>query len=858
MALTSPDLDDRDFAQLMSQALDRLRSSCSEWTDLSAGDPGIVLLELFAYLTEVMIYRLNRVPEKVYMEFLRLLGVQLEPPAAAAVRLHFSLPSAASSRLEIPAGTRVTVGRTQPSQQAPIFRTGRPGVIEKGKTSVELPAYHCDMVQGELAGQGTGQAGQWVRAARIPIAAGLTEDLELLVGVEAVEGELTARSRAVEYAGKAFQIWSEVDSFADLEDGDGSVYRADRNTGTITFAPEVERLAEEGLQPAKLLARVPGAGKEIRLWYPTGGGPEGNLAAQTLTLLKDPIPKLQVTNPQPAAGGRAAETLENAVRRGPLEFHSLQRAVTARDYELLAVRRGAVSRAKAFTSVRLWAHARPGEVQVLMVPLLPEPTLPQQLTPETLEQHHTEEVRKTIEAELESKRPLGTSCGVSWVRYKAARVKGRIVVYRGEDPKAVQARVLERLYQTICPLPLARGGGWRFGRSLRSSHVFDIVLSEPGVAYADRVRLRVDDVPDSDTFALAADAFQPRTWYAGAGSRLFRSFNEGAGWERAAHFEGQEVRCIRANPERAGLVVAVTRSREDAGLSVLYLSRDSGESWDRLAQTAFAVNDADWLSREGQAVLLLASDVGLYELSVEREAVPLQILVDPARQKLGFYAVCVATDLRGTTSVAVAAHQAAGVFLSPQAARPESFRQTGLEKEDVRVLRVQYDGPRVFLWAGCAASGNQAGKGCFRLELRGSELAPEGWRHYQRGWAGGSCRSLALLGMRVMAATHRAGVLWLESGERDPEWQQVDVNCGLPLRDVGRLHPVDTVACDPSQRAVMAGGVAGVFRSFDQGVSYHSCSEHEFLEKVTLPETWLFCSGQHEIEVVNEDEARGD
>ena len=85
MPLTSPNLDDRDFQQLLEESMQRVRHRCPEWSDLSPSDPGIVLLELFAHLTEVMIYRLNRVPDKAYVEFLRLMGVKLLPPAAASV-----------------------------------------------------------------------------------------------------------------------------------------------------------------------------------------------------------------------------------------------------------------------------------------------------------------------------------------------------------------------------------------------------------------------------------------------------------------------------------------------------------------------------------------------------------------------------------------------------------------------------------------------------------------------------------------------------------------------------------------------------------------------------------------------------
>jgi hypothetical protein len=53
----------------------------------------------------------------------------------------------------------------------------------------------------------------------------------------------------------------------------------------------------------------------------------------------------------------------------------------------------------------------------------------------------------------------------------------------------------------------------------------------------------------------------------------------------------------------------------------------------------------------------------------------------------------------------------------------------------------------------------------------------------------------------------------------------------------------------------MAGGAKGCFLSKDGGTTYTSSSNHEFSDKVTLPATWLFVSGGHDITVVSEDEA---
>src|SRR5262249_55237394 len=138
-------------------------------------------------------------------------------------------------------------------------------------------------------------------------------------------------------------------------------------SGTVTFAPALDQRGPDGgLTP---LAAVPGAGREIRLWYRTGGGPAGDVAANQLTALRDPVPGVTVANPAPARGGRAIEGIEQAMLRGPYEFYSQLRAVTTRDFELLPTSgSAAVDRARAFTRASVWSFARPGEVEVVLVP----------------------------------------------------------------------------------------------------------------------------------------------------------------------------------------------------------------------------------------------------------------------------------------------------------------------------------------------------------------------------------------------------------------------------------------------------------------------------------------------------------
>ncbi|MGC3992790.1 MAG: putative baseplate assembly protein [Propionicimonas sp.] len=87
MALIGPILDNRTQQQLRDELVRRIPAYNPTWTDHNETDPGIVLLELFAYLGESLLYRFNQIPDTTRIEFLRLLGVQPRPAQAASALL---------------------------------------------------------------------------------------------------------------------------------------------------------------------------------------------------------------------------------------------------------------------------------------------------------------------------------------------------------------------------------------------------------------------------------------------------------------------------------------------------------------------------------------------------------------------------------------------------------------------------------------------------------------------------------------------------------------------------------------------------------------------------------------------------
>jgi hypothetical protein len=110
MPLPLPKLDTRTFADLVSEGRSLVPRAAPVWTDHNVSDPGITLLELFAWLTEMNVYRLDRTQEASYRAFLRMVGVELEPPRAAETVLLIGQDEsgAPATELDLPSGLQIT------------------------------------------------------------------------------------------------------------------------------------------------------------------------------------------------------------------------------------------------------------------------------------------------------------------------------------------------------------------------------------------------------------------------------------------------------------------------------------------------------------------------------------------------------------------------------------------------------------------------------------------------------------------------------------------------------------------------------------------------------------------------------
>lgn len=95
-----PPIDPRGYGELLAEVTARIAVHNPEWRNHNDSDPGMTLLQLWAFMSENLLYQAGLVPDRVRVKFLELLGVEVAPAAAARGIVAFDL---ARGRLEMTA-----------------------------------------------------------------------------------------------------------------------------------------------------------------------------------------------------------------------------------------------------------------------------------------------------------------------------------------------------------------------------------------------------------------------------------------------------------------------------------------------------------------------------------------------------------------------------------------------------------------------------------------------------------------------------------------------------------------------------------------------------------------------------------
>lgn len=110
MPIQLPAIDDRDHAALVRDTLALAAVHAPEWTHTGPSDPGVTLVELFAFMAESLLYRANLIPERNRLKFLQLLGIGLRPAQPAHALVQLSNEAGERKTITLPSGLPLLAG----------------------------------------------------------------------------------------------------------------------------------------------------------------------------------------------------------------------------------------------------------------------------------------------------------------------------------------------------------------------------------------------------------------------------------------------------------------------------------------------------------------------------------------------------------------------------------------------------------------------------------------------------------------------------------------------------------------------------------------------------------------------------
>lgn len=406
MGRASISYTNKDYESLRQELLARVPQLTDRWTDFNESDLGVVLLELFCGVGDMLAYYLDAQAAEAFLPTARqrqnvinlckLINYRLDTPVASTTTLRFSLSSAHDSDLIIPAGT---VCKANLEDGDVDFETVDDAMLARGGLSVEVGARQGTRKTEELIS--TGERNQKYALASISIAHG---------SVRAKVGSTS---------------WQETPFFID-SNPDSSHFQLETDGLDVMYI-----VFGDGIHGA-----IPPGGEAITVEYLETLGSKGNIGRNLVTELVTPIyhdgalVQLHVNNAIPATNGSDRETVEHAKLQAPAELRSLWKAVTKDDYKVLAEGFPGIAKAQVLDANDC-VNIRYYQVNMAVAPNgggLPSPTLKRELA-EFIES------RKVITIEVN----LFDPC------YRPVSIDAEVYVYQTEDTSAVRRRIEEAL-----------------------------------------------------------------------------------------------------------------------------------------------------------------------------------------------------------------------------------------------------------------------------------------------------------------------------------------------------------------------------------------------------------------------------
>jgi hypothetical protein len=365
----------RDYDSFRRALIDLIPAKMPEWTDRSEANFGIALIELFAYMADILSHYQDRVANEAFLstaqerrsviEHLRLIGYEMSPAAPAAARLSAIVANTQNGTVEVRKGDQFATPPAKDrksltfeyTEEKPLlidFSTATPdsatnpdGTPLRGFKEVQeiIPIREGKTITNEVLGVSTGLPNQRFRLAQPRLIRG-----SLVVIVETPVPTPPWRLRSSLIFGRRAFTPEEL-KVLEHQERIGSTLGFSRGLDTDFTIETDENDFTTVIFGDGQYGQIPETGMRIIASYRVGGGSAGNVAAGQIKGISN-APQLQalgvkVVNRAPSSGGAERESIEQAIKFAPSVFTSMQRAVTADDYVAQAKLFPGVSKARA-------------------------------------------------------------------------------------------------------------------------------------------------------------------------------------------------------------------------------------------------------------------------------------------------------------------------------------------------------------------------------------------------------------------------------------------------------------------------------------------------------------------------------
>lgn len=475
------DYTSRDYVGYRTSLLNYASQVMPTWTSRSPADFGVVMVELFSYLGDIVSFYQDRIQDEAYLATATLrssvmaIAQQLgyvpytAQPASGAVA--FSPTPSLNAPVVVPAGTQV-ISAFQPSLDAPVFYETQADVTVPAYTT-PAPAVAVQVLEGRT--QGSRPVTLYPATQLAPAVTVNVEDLGTSTGVAtqafalAKTPALLSTVRVILDDGTGGVEWTSVTDFllALPTDQIFTTYTDDAGVTWVNFG--------DGINGA-----IPPNGMKLTANYRVGGGTYGNLPANSIVDLAAAIPGVQIATgggSSAMTGGADAESLDQIRANAPRAFRVQGRAVALSDYADLALNVQGVADARAVGT---------SNTAVSIYVIGPNNT--------PLSQYQRDAVAAYVQ-------PLSLA-GVTVTLFNGTLVP----INLGTSGTPIQLGVLPRYRRQNVVLAVTQAlqdlfapGIVSFGARVSLSHLYQTIQSTPGVDWANVLVMARADLPQTGT-----------------------------------------------------------------------------------------------------------------------------------------------------------------------------------------------------------------------------------------------------------------------------------------------------------------------------------------------------------------------